>query len=172
MNFLLSAEPGPGPIGYGQKFDTALTGAAPMSLTANFQADPTAANWTLTANGAPCAPACGTLGTPTVAVVGTLFTSTITYTPPASVPATQGQDSPTIMVSLAANGATPMDGFSFNIVDGTCATGANAALNGQYAFLLKGGSATAGYDTRAASPPMETETSPADCRISTAPRAS
>jgi hypothetical protein len=44
-----------------------------------------------------------------------------------------------------------MDSFSFNIVDGTCGAGNETVLNGQYAFLLRGESATGGYDARVGS---------------------
>jgi hypothetical protein len=152
INFLVSFVPGPGPIGYGQQFTTALTGGAAVTVAANF-GDPTAtksADWTLTANGAPCAPACGALGTPTVTTNGNAVTSTVTYTPPASVPAGDGQDAPTITTRLTANPAV-RDIFSFRIRDGACGTGNNSALNGQYAFLLKGASATGGYEARVGS---------------------
>jgi hypothetical protein len=148
QNFLLSPGPGPSPIGYGQKFDSVLTGGAAGTLLANFS-DPTAtksANWTLTANGAPCpAPACGTLTNPAVSTNGDIVTSGIIYTPPTSVPAGDGQNFPTITVTSTAN-PNIRDSFSFHIVDGSCSTGNEAALNGQYAFLLKGAGATAGYN--------------------------
>jgi hypothetical protein len=148
INFLLSFAPGSGPIGYGQKFASALTGGAPVTVQANFT-DTTAAKsatWTLTANGAACpAPACGTLGTPTVTTNGNAVTSTVAYTPPASVPAGDGQNFPTITATMTANPAVT-DSFSFNIVDGTCGTGNEAVLNGPYAFLLRGAAATNGYN--------------------------
>jgi hypothetical protein len=108
------------------------------------------ANWTLTANGTACSPACGTLGTPTVTTNGNAVTSTVTYTPPASVPAGDGQSFPTIMATSTANPAV-RDSFSFDIVDGACGAGANAVLSGQYAFLMRGGSAVGGYETRVGS---------------------
>ena len=145
LSFLLSLAPGPGPIPYSQKFDSALTGGPPMSVQASFN-DTTVTKtvaWMLTANGAPC-PACGTLGTPTVTSNGDIITSTVTYTPPASVPSGDGQDNPVIGAVLTSNPGVK-DGFSFNIVDGTCGTGNEPLLNGRYAFLLKGGGATFGY---------------------------
>jgi len=145
LNFLLTFLPGPGPIPFTQKFDSALTGGAPVTLSASFS-DTTAtktANWTLTMNGAPC-PACGTLGTPTVTSNGDIITSTVVYTPPASVPSGDGQNNPTITAALTAN-PNVMDGFQFQISDGTCATGNEPLLNGQYAFLMKGGGAANGY---------------------------
>jgi hypothetical protein len=148
QNFVLSPGPGPGPIGYGQKFDSALTGGAAGTLLANF-ADTTAtksANWTLTANGAPCpAPTCGTLANPAVSTNGDIVTAGIIYTPPTSVPAGDGQNFPTITVTSTAN-PNVKDSFSFHIVDGSCGSGNEAALNGQYAFLVKGAGATTGYN--------------------------
>ena len=38
------------------------------------------------------------------------------------------------------------ESFTFQLVDGTCGTGNNSVLNGQYAFLVKGGGAGIGYD--------------------------
>ena len=154
INFLLSlTQPPHAFIGYGQKFASALTGGAPVAVAFPFP-DATAAksaDWTLTANGATCpAPVCGTLGTPTVTTNGNNVLSTVTYTPPASVPAGSGQNFPTLTAATTANPAVK-DSFSFHIVDGACGTGANAALNGQYAFLLKGASATGGYEARAGS---------------------
>ena len=148
LNFLLSPGQGPSPIGYGQKFDSALTGGGPGTLLANFT-DTTAtksANWTLTANGAPCPPpTCGTLANPAVSTNGDVVTSGIIYTPPTSVPAGDGQNLPTITVTSTAN-PNIRDSFSFHIVDGSCGSGNESVLNGQYAFLLKGGGATAGYN--------------------------
>ena len=145
LNFLLSGGAAQGGIPYGLKFDSALTGGPLVSITANFS-DTTASKtvaWTLTANGAPC-PSCGTLGTPAVTSNGDVIASTVTYTPPAAVPSGEGQNSPTITAVLTSNPGVK-DSFSFNIVDGTCGTGNETFLNGQYAFLLKGGGATVGY---------------------------
>jgi hypothetical protein len=153
QNFLLGMAPGPGPIGYGQKFDTALTGGGPVAVTASFNdaAATKTVTWTLTANGAACpAPTCGTLGTPSVISNGNIITSTVSYTPPASVPDGDGQSSPLITAALTSNPAVA-DGFAFDIVDGTCATGNEGLLNGQYAFLMKGGGATTGYNAMAGS---------------------
>ena len=148
INFLLTSTPTPPVfIGYGQKFASALTGGDPVTVQFPF-ADATAAksaNWTLTANGAMCAPACGTLGTPTVTTNGNAVTSTVAYTPPASVPAGDGQNFPTITATSTANPAV-MDSFSFHIVDGTCGAGNEAVLNGPYAFLIRGAAATNGYN--------------------------
>jgi hypothetical protein len=145
--FLLSttAQPTPLSIPFAQKVDSALTGGAAITVSADFT-DTTAAksaSWTLTANGAACAaPTCGTLGSPTVTTNGNSVTSTVTYTPPVSVPT---ESSPTITATMTANSAAT-DNFSFNVVNGACGAGNNAVLNGNYAFLLRGGGATVGYD--------------------------
>jgi hypothetical protein len=103
-------------------------------------------NWALMANGSNCSPACGTLGTATTTVNanGTTVRSVITYTPPTSVPTGTGQSQPTLMATSAGDG-TKTDSFSFTITDGTCGTGHESVLNGQYAFLLRGGAAPGGY---------------------------
>jgi hypothetical protein len=79
--------------------------------------------WTLTAAGADCQPACGTL------VVGTPSTSA-TYTPPTTLP-TGSAAQPTITATSVAD-TTKSDSFSFAIAN------ASTALNGQYAFLVRG----------------------------------
>jgi hypothetical protein len=148
INFLLTPTPPPPVfIGYGQKFASALTGGDTVTVQFPF-ADTTAAksaSWALTANGATCAPACGKLGTPTVTTNGNSVISTVTYTPPAAVPAGDGQNFPTITAASTANPGVK-DSFSFNIVDGTCGAGNNSLLSGQYAFLLRGAAAVNGYN--------------------------
>lgn len=101
------------------------------------QNDPTGAGvtWTLTANGAQCSPACGTL---TVS-----RPQSVTYAPPASVPAT-----PANMATLTATSVTnPSESVTdaFTIFNGAaaCGTGGNESeLNGEYAIMLQGWSGT------------------------------
>lgn len=91
--------------------------------------------WTLTANGAPCSPACGTLKTITAAAVE--------YTPPSTVP-TPPDQMPTITAASATN-PVRTDSDTFTIFDGSaaCGTGGNESLlNGQYAIMLQGWSGT------------------------------
>jgi hypothetical protein len=75
---------------------------------------------------------------------GNNVTSTLVYTPPASVPTGFGENNPTISMVATANSAVT-GFFTFNIVNGACGSGNNGVLNGQYAFLLKGAAANAGY---------------------------
>jgi hypothetical protein len=106
-------------------------------------------NWKLTASGANCSPTCGSLTNQTDTVTPTapgprVVDSTITYTPPTTLPAGAANTTYTI---TAASADTPpgADSFSFNIFDPTCGTGNEKVLNGQYAFLVRGGAAPGGY---------------------------
>jgi hypothetical protein len=135
---------------YNTKFNSVLTGTAPtvQTVVAKLVGDAgssKAINWALTANGTPCSPTCGTLGTATTTVNpnGMTVRSVIAYTPPSSVPG-PGQTQPTI-TATSADDPTQTDSFTFNIADGTCGSGHESLLNGQYAFLLRGGVASAGY---------------------------
>jgi hypothetical protein len=100
---------------------------------ATIQNDPTnsGVTWTLTANGTACSPACGTLS----------FANpySVTYTPPASVPAAP-DNMPTITATSVSSSARS-DTDTFTIFDGSaaCGTGGNESLlNGQYAIMLQG----------------------------------
>jgi hypothetical protein len=137
---------------FNTKFKSVLTGTAPtvrvQTLIARLVNDigsSKSINWTLTVNGAPCVSGCGTLGNAmtTVNPNGTTVRSVITYTPPSSVPG-PGQSQPTI-TATSADDPAQNDSFSFTISDGTCGTGHESLLTGQYAFLLRGGAAPAGY---------------------------
>lgn len=108
-------------------------------FNATVQNDPTntGVNWTLTANGKPCSPVCGTLSTPAPYEVN--------YAPPASVPAAPN-NMPTITATSVSSPARS-DADSFTIFDGSaaCGTGGNeGVLNGQYAIMLQGWSGTGG----------------------------
>ena len=127
---------------------TELTGGAATTFTAPFGGDTgnsETVSWTLTANdgSTDCHPACGVLGTVAYTRNGTNVTSTVSYTPPSSVPTGSGFANPIITATLTDN--TSFDFFNLNIVDGTCGTGNNAALNGSYAYLVTGGGAGVGY---------------------------
>ena len=106
-------------------------------FNATVQNEPTGAGvtWTLTANGTPCSPACGTLSTPSPYEVN--------YAPPASVPAAPN-NMPTITATSVYSPARS-DADPFAIFDGSaaCGTGGNESLlNGQYAVMLQGWSGT------------------------------
>ena len=102
-------------------------------FTATVQNDPAngGVTWTLTANGTPCSPTCGTLSSANV--------FSVNYTPPASVPAPP-DNMPTITAISVTNPARS-DADPFTIFDGSaaCGTGGNESLlNGEYAVLLQG----------------------------------
>lgn len=87
--------------------------------------------WTLTANGAPCSPACGSLSN--------AFTTFVDYNPPPSVPSAPN-NAPTITATSFTD-PTKSDSDAFTIIDGStaCGTGGNESmLNGEYAILLQG----------------------------------
>ena len=94
--FLLSSTPAATPLSipFGQKFNSALTNGAAIMVTANLNGDSgnsRTINWTINANGSPCAPpTCGTLGAPTVVRNGGAISSTVAYTPPTTVPTGSG----------------------------------------------------------------------------------
>ena len=161
-NFVIDAG---GFIANNTRLSSALTGGAPFTINATIGGDSGGSKtvaWTLTANSSACSPQCGALGIPTYTRNGnsgnpatmTVNTS-VTYTPPASVP-TGADATPTITMTSVDNvlngGTAPAtDSMAFNIVDGSCGTGSESILSGQYAFLAKGGSATGGYFTTAGS---------------------
>ncbi len=103
----------------------------------NFEAfaqnDPTSQNvtWTLTANGAPCSPGCGTISNVTP--------FSVSYTPPATVPAAPA-NTPTITATSVTD-PTKSDTDTFTIFDGAtaCSTGGNeGTLKGNYAIMVQG----------------------------------
>lgn len=109
------------------------------TFTAAVQNDPTDAgvNWTLTANGTACSPACGTLST--------LGPGAVNYAPPATVPGAPS-NMPTITATSVYSPARS-DTDAFTIFDGSaaCGTGGNeSVLSGQYAIMLQGWSGTDG----------------------------
>lgn len=105
-------------------------------LGAAVQNDPNNAgvNWTLTANGAACSPACGTLGN-----LGNFNPGAYFYVPPATVP-TAPNNTPTITATSVTD-PTKSDTETLTIFNGTtaCGSGGNESLlNGQYAIMLQG----------------------------------
>jgi hypothetical protein len=89
------------------KFSSVNTGFSPFVVNAIVQNDPTnsGVTWTLTANGTACTPAmmCGGLS-------GATSTS-VTYTPPKSVPATQP-----ILTAVSAHDSSKSDVDSFSVI--------------------------------------------------------
>lgn len=87
--------------------------------------------WSLTANGIPCSPACGT--------ISLLVGNDLQYQPPAAAPATPN-NTPTLTATSVSD-PTKSDSDTFTIFDGSvaCGTGGNEReLNGQYAIMLQG----------------------------------
>jgi hypothetical protein len=76
-------------IANNSRLNTALTGGAPVTLSATVSGDSgvnKTVNWTLTAAGASCQPTCGSLSSPAYSRNGVGVTATIIYTPPATLP--------------------------------------------------------------------------------------
>jgi len=145
--YLLSNPVTPLTIRFNSKFNSEFAGGAASTVTAKVVGDTGSSqtvNWTLMAGGSVCSPACGTLGTATVGVNGTNVTSSISYTPPSSLPTVTADLTPTITATSVDNSAAT-DSFSFVIADGTCGTGHESVLNGQYAFLLRGSASPRGH---------------------------
>jgi hypothetical protein len=133
------------------KFKTTLTAGAAATMQARVLNDTgpnQTVNWTLMAGGNSCSPACGMLGTPTVTVTATVggprVDSFVTYSPPSSVPTVVADVTPTITATSADN-SSETDNFTFNIFDPTCGAGHESVLNGQYAFLARGGVSQGGH---------------------------
>lgn len=156
VNFLLGPTPPGGVfIPESAKLDVALASpsAAPITFQANVNGDSgnsRTVNFAITAGGANCSPLCGTLGAITYTRNGPNYNAVTTYTPPASVP-TGADTQPTITATEPDFSLS--DSFTFTIAESSCttSTGNNSVLNGQYAFLLRGGSEGNGYQTMAAS---------------------
>ena len=108
------------------KFVSQAIGGPPVAVNASVPNDSVNAGvtWALTANGAACSPDCGTL----VPAASPSFSAT--YTPPTTLP-TGAAANPTITATSVTD-TTKSDSFSFTIAN------ASSALNGHYAFLLRG----------------------------------
>jgi hypothetical protein len=90
------------------KFSSANTGTSAFVVNATAQNDSTnsGVSWTLTANGIACSPACGTLSGAT--------SSSVTYSPPSSVP-TAPNNQPTLeATSVHDNSKSDSDGFTID----------------------------------------------------------
>lgn len=110
-----------------------IAGGSVTVLTATVNNDPSSSGvtWTLTANSVACtASTCGTLTNVT--------TSSATYVPPASAPASPN-NAPTI-TATSVKDTSKSDADSFTIVSASaaCGSGHESVLNGQYAFTLQG----------------------------------
>ena len=108
------------------KFSSIVAGAAPVVVNVNVANDLTnsGVNWTLTAGGSNCSPACGTLN-PAAAP-----SFSANYMPPPTVPSGSAAN-PTITATSVSN-PSASDNFTFTI--GSAAT----LFSGSYVFLLRG----------------------------------
>lgn len=102
---------------------------------ASVQNDPANAGvtWTLTANGTPCSPGCGTV------TVSPNNSFDVNYTPPATAPAAPA-NMPTLTATSVTD-ASKSDSDAFTIFDGSkaCPTGGNESiLQGNYAIMTQG----------------------------------
>ncbi|MGH9734590.1 MAG: Ig-like domain-containing protein [Candidatus Acidiferrales bacterium] len=87
--------------------------------------------WSLTANGIPCSPACGT--------ISLLVGNDLQYQPPAT--ATAAPNNTATLTASSVSDPTKSDSDTFTIFDGAtaCGTGGSESeLNGQYAIMLRG----------------------------------
>jgi len=107
-------------------FTTQLASGPAVQVNASVSNDSAGAGvtWTLTAGGAACSPACGTL----VSSAAPSFSAI--YTPPSSLP-TGSSDSPTITATSVTSTAASAS-FTFTI------TSALGLFSGNYTFLLRG----------------------------------
>jgi hypothetical protein len=108
------------------KFSTQSVGSPAVTVNGSITNDFTNAGltWTLTAGGAACSPACGTLTPASAPALSAV------YLPPTTLP-TGAAASPTISATSVAD-PTKSDSFTFNIVQ------ASSIFNGSYALLLRG----------------------------------
>jgi hypothetical protein len=110
------------------KFATIVAGSANVMINAAVTNDPQhdGVDWTLTAGGTACSPACGTLIDPTQ--------FTLTYSPP-TTPGTAPNNTPTITASSHTD-PTKSDAFTFTI---NAAAADLGLLKGRYTAVLQGG---------------------------------
>jgi hypothetical protein len=108
------------------KFTQQLVGSSGVVVNAAVSNDNSnsGVTWTLTAGGAPCSPACGTL-TPSVAP-----SSAALYVAPTTLPS--GSAAMPTITATSVSDTTKSDSFSFSIVAAT------AALQGNFTFLVRG----------------------------------
>lgn len=96
--------------------------------------------WTLTANGANCQPACGSLSGNT--------TTSVTYIPPATVPSSPNNQPTIKATSIANTGVSASETLTItSTVSNGCSgasSGSESLLNGHYAFLMQGFEGAAG----------------------------
>lgn len=108
---------------------TIQAGSAAVTVNATVTNDGTMSpgvTWTLTAGGSACSPTCGTISNPT--------TTSVTYTPPESVPASPNNTPTITATSNTDNTQSAADPFTIT----SAQTNPVSLLDGQYAFALEG----------------------------------
>ena len=107
--------------------------------------------WTLESStggvNAPCQPACGSLSPTVYQRNGQTLISTVTYAPPATFPSQPPDAFPQVFETVDDDSSLPEGITNFQVIEGTCGTGNNGVLNGQYTYLTQGGGENAGYAT-------------------------
>lgn len=128
FNFTIVAPPPVIQVSITDKFTIQAVSGPSVTVNATVTNDSANAgvNWTLTAGGSNCSPACGTL-TPSATPPASF---SAVYIPPTTQP-TGASASPTITATSVTD-STESDNFTFSIVSGA------ALFKGQYAFLLRG----------------------------------
>lgn len=112
------------------KITSIAAGAVPVTLNATVQNDPSnsGVTWSVV-SGSPaanCDGACGLLSNQTA--------TSVTYTPPANVPASPNNTPTVIATSVADSTKSDSDGFTIT----SASANNNSELKGQYAFLING----------------------------------
>jgi hypothetical protein len=97
-------------VSIGNKIGTAYAGGDQIFFEANVQNDPLnkGVTWTLTANGSPCSPACGSLPSPNPGV------QSVVYTSPASVPASPNNHPTLTAISVSDGTKSDLDSFTIS----------------------------------------------------------
>lgn len=117
------------------KIKSIQAGGAAVTFHATVQNDPTnnGVSWSLLDVNGACSPACG--------IISNATTTSVTYTPPSTVPALPGNQ-PSISATSLNSLASDLDTFDIiNTTVSSCTgtpTGHESRLNGQYAFFAEG----------------------------------
>ena len=117
------------------KINSVVAGSTGITFSANVQNDSTGGGvtWTLTAGGSVCSTTCGSLSN--------IAATSVTYTPPASVPSSPNNQPTVTATSVADNTKSGSDTFTItSSVANSCgaAGGDESLLNGHYALLVQG----------------------------------
>jgi hypothetical protein len=133
-----SSAPTPAPAAITVTIQNKITGnviaggsVSVLTATVNHDSSNSGVSWTLTANSVACtASTCGTLANVT--------TSSATYVPPASAPASPNNTPTITATSMSDSSKSDTDGFTIISASTACGSGHESILSGQYAFTLQG----------------------------------